>query len=362
MAETSVSRAAIYRARPTLRLAGQEDVRVSELLTSMKMEESEGGMSALELRFSNWASTRGGGGELAFDAGSALALGAEIEVYAGDEMEPREIFRGKVTALEAEFKTGVPPEIVALAEDALQPARLARRSKVYADQSPADIVRAVASELALAPVITGLASPVATWAQYNESDLAFLRRLLSRFDADVQIVGTELHVSPRADVRRGAIELALYGQLARARATADLCEQVTAVSVRGWDPVAGTAVKGEATTGTNIGPGTGRDGATVLREAFGERSEHIGHFAVASDAEATALTQAAFDQRARRFLRVDGTAEGNAQLRVGAHVTLTGLGTLFDNTYYVARACHLFDLQQGYRTEFTGECAYIGGS
>jgi phage protein D len=362
VAESSVSRAAIYRARPTLRLAGQEDARLSELLLSMKMEESEGGMSALELRLSNWVSTRDGGAELGFDAGSKLELGAEIEVYAGDETEPREIFRGKVTALEAEFKTGVPPEIVALAEDGLQPARLARRSKVYTDQSPADIVRAVAGELGLTPVITGLASPIATWAQYNESDLAFLRRLLSRFDADVQIVGTELHVSPRGDVRRGAIELALYGQLARARVTADLCEQVTGVTVRGWDAVDGSAVKSETTSGTHVGPGSGKDGAAVLREAFGERSEHIGHFAVSSDAEATALTQAAFDQRARRFVRVDGTAEGNAQLRVGSHVTLTGLGSLYDNTYYVARACHLYDQKQGYRTEFTGECAYLGGT
>jgi phage protein D len=361
VAETSVSRAAIYRARPTLRLAGQEDARASELLISMKLEETEGGMSALELRFSNWASTRDGGAELGFDADSGLRLGAEIEVYAGDETEPREIFRGKVTALEAEFKTGVPPELVALAEDGLQAARLARRSKVYTDQSPADIVRAIAGDLGLTPVITGLAGPTATWAQYNESDLAFLRRLLSRFDADVQIVGTELHVSPRGDVRRGALELALYGQLARARVTADLCEQVTGVTVRGWDAAGGAAVKSETTSGTQIGPGTGRDGPTVLRDAFGERSEHIGHFAVSSDAEATALTQAAFDQRTRRFVRVDGTAEGNAQLRVGTHVTLTGLGSLFDNTYYVARACHLYDQRQGYRTDFTAECAYLGG-
>jgi phage protein D len=361
VAETSVSRAAIYRARPTLRLGGQEDARASELLISMKMEETEGGLSALELRFSNWASTREGGAELGFDAGSKLRLGAGIEVYAGDETEPREIFRGKVTALEADFRTGVPPELVALAEDALQAARLARRSKVYTDQSPADIVRAVAGELGLTPVITGLSTPTATWAQYNESDLAFLRRLLSRCDADLQIVGTELHVSPRGDVRRGAIELALYGQLARARVTADLCEQVTGVTVRGWDAAGGIAVKSETATGTNIGPGTGKDGATVLRDAFGERSEHIGHFAVSSEAEATALTQAAFDQRARRFVRLDGTAEGNPQLRVGTHVTFTGLGALFDNTYYVARACHLYDQRQGYRTDFTAECAYLGG-
>ncbi|QSA98396.1 phage late control D family protein [Methylococcus sp. EFPC2] len=362
MAETSVSQDAVYSARPTLRLEGAEDMRATELLLTMKMEESEGGMSALELRFSNWASTRSGDAEIAFDAGSKLKLGAGIEVYAGDETAPREIFRGKITALEADYKTGSPPELTVLAEDALQQARLERRSKIYTDQSPADIVRAVAGNLGLTPVITGLASPTATWAQYNESDLAFLRRLLARFDADLQIVGKELHVSPRGDVRRGALELAMHGQLARARVIADLSGQVTAVSVRGWNPVQGAAVKSETRTGTHLGPGRGKPGAELLRGIFGERSEHIGHFAVSGDEEADALAQAAYDQRARRFLRVDGTAEGNAQLRVGAHVTLTGLGEQFDNTYYVVRACHLFDLKQGYRTDFIAECAYLGGA
>jgi len=362
MSETSVSQAAIYRARPTLRLAGQVDARTSELLLAMKMEESEGGMSRLELRLSNWASTTNGGAELAFDATSKIRLGAQIEVYAGDESEPREIFRGKITALEADYKTGVPPELSVLAEDGLQQARMARRSKTYTNQSPADIVRAVASGLGLTPVIAGLASPTATWVQYNESDLAFLRRLLSRFDADLQISGTELQVSPRGDVKRGAIELTLFSQLARARVTADLSEQATAVTVRGWNAADGTAVKAEITSGAHIGPGSGKTGAALLSDAFGDRPENIGHFAVASDAEANALAQAAFDQRARRFLRVSGTSEGNAKLRVGCHVSLSGLGVQYDNTYYVVGATHLYDQRLGYRTDFIGECAYLGGS
>src|SRR5687768_16996005 len=119
MAETSVSQEAIYRARPTLRLSGEEDLRASELLLGMKMEETEGGMSGLELRFSNWVTTHGGDAEIAFDAGGKLKLGASIEVYAGDEITPREIFRGKITALEADYKTGAPPELTVLAEDAL---------------------------------------------------------------------------------------------------------------------------------------------------------------------------------------------------------------------------------------------------
>lgn len=72
------------------------------------------------------------------------------------------------------------------------------------------------------------------------------------------------------------------------------------------------------------------------------------------------MAAAAFDQRARRFVRLDGVAEGNARLRVGTHVEVSGLSPRFDNTYYVVEARHRYDLQTGYRTEFVGECAWLG--
>ena len=178
--ETSVSRSAVYRARPTLRLAGQADARVSELLVEMCVAETEGGMSTAELRFSNWASTIDGSAEAAFEDGSRLTLGTAISVHAGDETQPRELFRGVVSGLEAEFVQGGAPELVVLAEDALGRARMARRTRLFTDRSPADVVRAVAGELGLRPAVQGLDTPVATWAQLNESDLAFLRRLLDR--------------------------------------------------------------------------------------------------------------------------------------------------------------------------------------
>ena len=359
--ETSVSQSAVYRARPTLRLAGQEDLRVSELLIGMRIEESEGGMTTAELRFSNWASTTDNRAEYAFEDGSRISLGTAIEVYAGDETQARELFRGVVSGLEAEFVQGSPPELVVLAEDPLGRARMARRSKVYTDMSPADVVSAVANELGLRPSVTGLAEPTGTWAQLNESDLAFLRRLVGRFDGDLQIVGEELQVAPRGEVHRGELTLELHGQLARARVVADLSQQVTAVTTAGWDPVGGSAVSGEASSLTHGGPGSGTSGADWLGRALAGRSEHLGHLAVATDAEARAVAEAAFDQRARRFVRLDGVAEGNAQLRVGTTVAVTGLSARWDNSYYVVEARHRYDVRAGYRTEFVGECSYWGG-
>ena len=109
MTETALSRQALYSARPTLRLAGQADVRLSNLLIAMRMDESEGGMSRLELRLSNWVGTTAGGTEQAFGAQSDLKLGADLAVYAGDVQAPVEVFRGKVSAIELVFNMGGAP-------------------------------------------------------------------------------------------------------------------------------------------------------------------------------------------------------------------------------------------------------------
>ncbi|PTL85212.1 phage late control D family protein [Vitiosangium sp. GDMCC 1.1324] len=359
MPESSLSSSRVYSAQPTVRINGRASDKVKELLNSMRLTESEGGMSSLELRLGNTARFEDGQVGLAFEDEAILRLGASIAIYAGDENAPREIFRGLVTGLEASFEGTEGPELLVLAEDALQRARLARRTQVHEDVSIDSLARELATRLGMRPVITGFSERIGTQVQLNESDLAFLRRLLSAHDGDLQVVGEELHVSPRKDVRRGSVELELYSQLRRAHVTVDLAHQVTEITASGWDARAGRRVSGQG-TGTSLGPGAGRRGADLLRETLGARSEHLGNVPAMTDEEARAIASAAFDQRARRFVCVEGTSEGHPSLRVGTHVTLRGLGRRFDNTYYVVRACHRYDLTHGYETDFEAECAFLG--
>jgi len=362
MSPATATLAPVYRARPTLRFRGEVDERASELVREMSMSESEGGMRSLVLELSNWASTRGGGAELAFEASDNLRLGGEIEVYGGEVDRPLALFQGRITALEGVHERGRAPRLRVLAEDALMGARMVRRSRVFRDQSPADTVRSVAGELGLNPVISGLEAPVRSRAQVDETDLAFLRRILVRLDADLQIVGEELHASPRDEVRRAELTLDVQQDLRTLEVSADLAHQVTSLSVRGWDATQGRAVLAERSSGTHLGPGRGQAGAQVLAEAMAERPENLGHLTVETQEEADALAEAAFDRRARRFVQARGVTEGNPELRVGVHLTLGGIGRHFANDYYVVATRHLYDPEAGYQTEFTAECAFLGGA
>ena len=88
----------------------------------------------------------------------------------------------------------------------------------------------------------------------------------------------------------------------------------------------------------------------------------LGQFANLDSTDAQALADAEFAQRARRFVVAHGLAEGNPSLRVGSFLSLVGLGPRFSNTYYTTATVHRFDTNSGYETEFTAECAYLGGA
>jgi Bacteriophage probable baseplate hub protein len=330
-------------------------------LLGMEMRESEGGMSSIELRFSNFGSFAGSLADFVFEDGAVLKLGAEVKVFAGDVTSPTEIFRGKITGLEQRFPGDGPPDLIALAEDALQAARMKQRSKTWENVSLADVAKQVAGDLGLTPVVDGLDQSIGTQQQFNESDLHFLRRLLARYDADLQVVGTELHASPRAQAQRNTLELDMGGQLRKLRVLADLSHQVSQVTVTGWDYQQGQTISATSQT-TSLGPGSGKNGKDWLEQALSQRSLSLGQFANLDSNDAQALADAEFAQRTRRFVVANGVTEGNPSLRVGSYLSLFGLGARFSNTYYTIATIHRYDTNSGYETEFTAECAYLGGA
>lgn len=360
MPETPLTQNAVYTAIPTVQIDGQANDKVTAQLLSVEMREHEGGMSALEMRFSNFGSFSTGLADLVFEDGAVLKLGAAVLVYAGDASSPTEIFRGKITGLEGRFPDGGPPDLVVLAEDALQSARMARRTKNWESATLTQIAQQVATNLGLTPVLAGLDTNIGTQQQFNESDLHFLRRLLARYDADVQIVGTELHASPRAQAQRNSIEIDLNSQLKQVRVLADLSHQVSQITATGWDYNQGQRISVTSQT-SSFGPGSGMKGSDWLQQALATRSEQMAQFSNLNTQEAQALVDAEYAQRMRTFVVAHGVSEGNPNLRVGTYLQLSGLGPRFSNTYYTTATVHHFDTEKGYETRFCAECAYLGG-
>ncbi len=350
----------LISAAPTVRIAEQSLPLLTNAIHSMRVVEQLGGLSSLELSLYDNLSFADGTSGWGATGTSPLQLGASIKIYCGITSAPQEVFDGVITAIEGDYTDSRPPLFTILAEDRLWKARRKRRSRIFENQSPADIVRAIASDHGLTPQVRdGLDAPQSIWAQMNESDLAFLRRILARFDCDLQAVDDQLQAGKRTGQARTSVTLQAGKQLVRGRITADLAEQATSVRVAGYDSAAGDAVQSTATAG-DMGPGAGTDGPTTLRAKFGEVVETSGDADALTSAEGDAVARALYGQRARRFVRIDGSAQGDPQIRVGSTLTIKDVNPFFENDYSVTRAVHRFDLSSGYLTDFLAECAYLG--
>ena len=289
----------------------------------MRMEENEGGMSTLELRLSNLASTTDGGAELAFGADSKLKLGAALEVYTGDEAEPREIFRGHVTAIEADFKMGSPPELTVLAEDALARARMARRSKTYPDMAPADVVRAIAGDLSL-----GQSSPASTPrpAPGRRSTKAIppSSAACSRASTPTCRSSAKNCTSHRAATSgvAGSSWLSIVSWRAPGSPRISPTRSPAPRPAAGMPPTAprSTAPPRAAPSRSRPGPrGIGPASRSARRARRARRASRDWHQRRGPGRRRSGLRPA----RPAELRHRRRTAEGNAQLRVGAHVTLT---------------------------------------
>lgn len=347
--------------RPTLRIAGQRHDIVDRLLQTMVLRENRGGLASLELGFVDWVTRDGGQAGFAFADGAIIKLGAEIVAFGGDTSSARELFRGRITGLECRGSAEGPPLLAVLAEDRLQRARKTRRSRIFENASPADVVRAIAAEHRLTPVVTDLDRPRSDWTQVNQSDLAFLRAVLARVDADLQVVGDELQAGPCSQIRRGEVELRLHDNLLSVEILADLADQTAEVRVAGRDPASGQPVRASASDGP-LGVGSGQRASAFLAGALDlSQPETLAHGETTTQAEADLLAQASFVRRARRFVRASGRAMGEPLLRVGTTARLLRVNPLFEGAYAVTAATHRYDIATGSITDFQAESAFFGG-
>lgn len=354
---------AIYSTLPTVEIDGQSYPVLSRNIVAVRMDEALGGLASLELTVTDWVARPDGTAGHGADSGSPLVLGAGLRVFLGPAgVLASEVFDGQITAVECETRAAEPPLLTVTAEDRLFSARRRRRSKLFADKTIAQIVEAIAGDHHLtAEVREGLPSFTATWVQQDETDLAFLRRVLETVDGDVQIVGNRMQVGKVALNQRSAATLTAGSTLESVRIVADIADQVTAARLGSFDPKAGTAFKAAAQVRGN-GPGTGQTGCEVLNSKFAAVEWLHGREGPMARAEADARVQALYDRRARAFVRAYGTAIGDARIRVGSWLTLQGVNAQFVNDYAVIEAVHRYEPSHGYRTDFIAECAYLGAA
>ncbi len=349
-----------YAARPRISVADRFEQALGDgFLLSLLVEETTLGLFRCEARFANWGPEQGKG-FLFFDR-DLLDFGKSFAVELGPPDRIKQVFDGRIMAIEAHYPSERPPELTMLAEDRFQDLRMERRTRSFEDLADADIIRQIAAQHGLTAEVDLDGPTYAVITQLNQSDLAFLRERVAAVDGELWIEADTLHAQARSRRNSGELTLQYGGSLLEFSVLADLAHQRTSVRVSGWD-VANKAAIDVAATASAISAELhgNQSGSALLATALSERHERIVSAVPLSQEEAQSIADARYRERARRFVRGTGVIDGEPTLRVGSTVELTDLGPLFDGPYYVTLVRHTFDLMHGYRTTFAVERVGLG--
>jgi len=129
-------------------------------------------------------------------------------------------------------------------------------------------------------------------------------------------------------------------------------QQISAVTVRGWDRKNNTVIEETAKWTDLVPAGPEQQRLQQISQAFGNRTDVITDQPVRTSAEAK---QKATDLLRRQLLQMvtaSASTVGLADLRAGTKVQIAGpLGPRYTGTYYITQSTHTIG-ETGYRTQF----------
>lgn len=340
MSVTEADRAFV-NARPRFRIDDSLRSDLEAALLEMHVRRPLSGQASAELRFVNWrAADADGEADFAFQA---IELGQRIEVLAGGD---ETLFAGEVTALEERHGEGA-PQLVVLAEDSLH--RLARRraNRSFANKSLSDVLEQVGGETGL-HVDASVPPLQSTWHQINESNLAFLLRILAPCDLALRVIDNDrLRIKPE-EPDTAPVVLHTQGNVRRLRIIADLNHQPRKAVIQGYDLGAGQAVHA---TAESLQPAPSGETAreSLKHQSWGQAEVFPEPFA-ANQSAANAWARGRFEHAGKRFLHGEIVCDGNAALQSGRQVELRGVSQRLAGTYRVVDCRHAFNASDGFVT------------
>ncbi|MBN1318102.1 MAG: VgrG-related protein [Anaerolineales bacterium] len=291
--------------------------------------------------------------ELRWIDSDQLAVGTEliIEAQAQGETSSEKIFDGEITALEPELNPAT-PILQIRAYDRGHRLHRGRRQSTFVNSTDSDIAQQVAGNAGL-QTDAGSTSEVFdhVW-QNNQTDWELLQERAHRIGYSCYVEESKLCFKEREPQGEVALEWGMT--LTRFRPRLSTSGQVEKVVVKGWDPSKKESISEEVTNGRRQPEiGESRPGGQVAQSAFGSAGEMvIVDRPIHSVNEAKSMAQSIADELSGNFVRADGEALGNPNIKAGCNVNVSAVGDRFSGKYYVTRATHTYTPGGRYTVNF----------
>lgn len=332
-----------------VQINGQRHDLLEDNLINSTISLPISGMSHMEIQLANWGQAPDS--SVAAFLFSDLELGNEIELAMGLD-EQNTLFKGEITAIEELYGQGA-PQLILLAEDKLHRLARIRSSNSFEDLSVDDIARALVEEAGIESDIN-ISAHIENFNQINESHLACLLRIGQRHNIHVRMEDDVLRMRAEEDDAE-RIEYHLQHDITNARIIADLNHQPRQCLSHGWNLSNDQAVS----TQSQVLAANGQTAASLLNEMDWGNNEITPMPLPVSQTQGEAFTQARFNQQANHFVNARISCVGDARLRSGKQITLSGGSSRFNGTYRIIDCQHHFDRTHGYESHLLLEKSVI---
>ena len=279
-----------------------------------------------------------------FNVGKALVLDYELD----DSFT--KVFDGEIVAIEPLFADDFIAYLVIRAFDKSHRLNRGTASKVWANSTDSDVVKAVAGNASLS--IKGSFGITRDHIfQHNQSNLAFVHQLARLNGKEIYIDGTTLNFID-AGSKRGQSEFTWGDNLVSFNPRMSVAGQVNEVQVKGWDPSKKEAIIGKAKSAKgHPGINVGGSGGDVAKKAIGDAVLVEVQRPVASQKQANDVAQSILNEINASFVEAFGITEGDPTVVAGSEIKLKGLGDKFSGTYIVSAAHHIYEPGSPYTVE-----------
>jgi phage protein D len=258
----------------------------------------------------------------------------------------------EVTGFAVEQSPGSQPELVVVCHDKSH--RLGRATNVvtYTNQTYSAIVQSLASAAGLTAEVTSTSRQLEYVLQV-ESDLALITELANRVGYDWWVDDNKLLFKPPAAGE--TVELAFNKDLLSLSVKAS-GQRPDSFRVVGWDSQKQAVVDSQPVNASSATLKPSSPFAKLVStpsSAFGGSAELVSAGLSASTMEeAGELSKALMNRSVATAVTAKGVAKGNAKLKPGTTVSVTGFGPL-DGSYHLTEVEHVYRPTIGLQTRFT---------
>ena len=278
---------------------------------------------------------------------TTLFPGNSLQLTVADIATP--LFEGQITAFEHQYEPTNGYQARVRGYDRLHQLRKRQKLRAYVQVTLADLAQELVANLGVTVEAVENGPLWQRLFQHRQSDLELLTEMSEQCGFYFALHGEKLQLFSLAGIGQ-PISLQLGQSLLEARVELNGDPAGREVGAMGWNPLPSEKYSGRATVARQ----TAQAPAGVNPAQFGSTGQwQLVDESIANADHAAALAQAELDRRIGREITFWGVAEGNAELRPGSQVAITGLATAICGGYTLTEVIHIWNEQVGYVSQLS---------